>query len=51
MNYESIPGPVVRFMSDQLLRPSFRTKVLDPLKGVDARALPVFARRVHRLVG
>ncbi|MEZ0054388.1 hypothetical protein ABIA30_005429 [Mycobacterium sp. MAA66] len=50
VNYASIPGPVVRFMSDQLLRPSFRTNVLGPLKAVDARALPVFARRVHRPV-
>ncbi|BDB43336.1 MULTISPECIES: hypothetical protein [Mycobacterium] len=48
MNYASIPGPVVRFMADQLLRPSFRSRVVGPLKTVDARALPVFARRVHR---
>lgn len=48
MNYAGIPGPVVRFMAGQVLRPSFRSHVLDPLKTVDARALPVFARRVHR---
>lgn len=47
MNYASIPGPVVRFMAGQLLRPSFRSQVIAPLKTVDARALPVFARRVH----
>lgn len=47
MNYASIPGPVVRFMADQLLRPSFRQNVLGPLKAVDAQALPVFARRVR----
>jgi hypothetical protein len=50
MNYASIPGPVVRFMADQVLRPSFRSHVVGPLKTVDARALPVFARRVHRSV-
>jgi hypothetical protein len=48
VNYASIPGPVVRFMFDQLLRPSFYMNVLGPLRRVDARALPVFARRVHR---
>lgn len=47
VNYASIPGPVVRFMADQLLRPSFRSNVLGPLGSVDARALPVFARRVE----
>jgi hypothetical protein len=50
VNYASIPGPVVRFMADQLVRPSFRENVLGPLKTVDARALPLFARRVHRPV-
>ncbi|MDH6245541.1 hypothetical protein [Mycobacterium sp. OTB74] len=47
VNYASIPGPVVRFMADQLLRPSFRTNVMGPLASVDARALPLFARRVR----
>lgn len=46
MNYASIPGPVVRFMLDQLLRPSFYRNVNAPLKAADARALPIFARRV-----
>lgn len=46
MNYASVPGPVVRFMANQLMRPSFRRYVLTPLAKVDARALPVFARRV-----
>lgn len=46
MNYASIPGPVIRFMLDQILRPSFHRNVTGRLKSVDARALPVFARRV-----
>lgn len=47
MNYARIPGSVVRFMADQVLRPSFRSHVVGPLKSLDARALPVFARRIR----
>lgn len=46
MNYASIPGPVVRFMLDQLLRPSFYRNVTARLNSVGARPLPVFARRI-----
>lgn len=46
LNYARVPGPVPRFMLDQLLRPSFYSHVRAKLKSVDARALPVFARRI-----
>jgi hypothetical protein len=48
LNYAVVPGPVVRFMLDQLLRPSFYRNVNDRLKAVGARALPIFARRVEQ---
>ena len=47
MNYASIPGPVTRFMLDQMLRPSFYRNVTGRLKKIGARPLPVFARRIN----
>lgn len=46
MNYASIPGPVPRFMAQQLLRPSFYRQVGKRLLKAGVRPSPVFARRV-----
>ncbi|SMX66660.1 hypothetical protein BI49514_00310 [Brevibacterium iodinum ATCC 49514] len=48
LNYAVVPGPVVRFMLDQMLRPSFYRNVNGRLRRVGARALPIFAQRVDQ---
>ncbi|MBB5918316.1 hypothetical protein BJY24_007228 [Nocardia transvalensis] len=46
VNYAVVPGPVPRFMANQLLRPSFYRNVNRRLGKIGARARPLFAKRV-----
>ncbi|MFI7529477.1 hypothetical protein [Nocardia salmonicida] len=45
-NYVVVPGTVVHFMANQLLRPSFHNNVTRRLRRADIAARPLFARRV-----
>lgn len=47
MNYAVIPTSVVRFMLNQMVRPSFYRTVPRGLSRIGARSLPIFARRIY----
>ncbi|MGN2638135.1 hypothetical protein ACTD5D_18440 [Nocardia takedensis] len=46
VNYAIVPGPVPRFMADQLLRPSFYRNVTRRLNEIGIAARPLFAQRI-----
>lgn len=46
MNYAAIPGPVVKFMLNQVLRPSFYRNVPQRLREIQAKSLPIFGQRI-----